>query len=130
MAAAYRLPGRRAANATICERVRLEPGHRNGFAAVDTDAVGVVLDLVECPRDLADLAARLVAERVDDLGVLELLRLLLRVGASPCREVFLETHQPARELSLLRDELVSDAGVLLHSRIRSSCRLRAIHERL
>ena len=62
-----------------------------------------VLDLVERLRDLADLAARLVAERVDDLGVLELLRLLLRVRAPPAGEVFLEALQPARELGLFRD---------------------------
>jgi hypothetical protein len=44
---------------------------------------------------------RLVAERVDDLRILELLRLLLRVRAAAAREVVLEPLQTMRELGLL-----------------------------
>ncbi len=61
-------------------------------------AVRAVLDLIERARNPADLVARLVAERVDDLGVLELLRLLLRIGAAPAREIVLDALQSSRQL--------------------------------
>ena len=121
--------GRRgAANAAVGERIGFEPRHRDRFAAVGADAVGAVLDLIERPGDLADLAARLVAERVDDLGVLELLRLLLRVGAAAAREVFLQALQPARELRLLRDRAgLGCARIGPFSADVPRRRLRAVH---
>ena len=93
----------------------LEPRHRYRLTAIEADAVRLVLDLRERLRDPADLVARLVAERIDDLGVFQFLGLLLRVRAAPGREVFFDALQAPRELRLLRDELGLDLGILVHS---------------
>ena len=45
---------------------------------------------------------------------LELLSLLLRIGAAAGRQVFLETGQAPHELRLLFDELLPDPRVLVH----------------
>src|SRR5690606_40240850 len=114
LAAAGRLRSRCTANAAIGERLYLEARERDLLPAIRADSVSIVLDLVEGLRDLRELEARLVAERVDDLGVLELLRLLLRVGAAAAAQILLEVLETDGQLPLLREQDFTDLGIRVH----------------
>ena len=92
----------------------LDPSHRDLFAAIDAGTVLAVLQLIERLGDPGQLQPGLVAERIDDLGVLKLLSLLLGVGAASGPEVFLDALEANREFLALGDKRSLYVGVLLH----------------